>query len=179
MMRAAGAFLAVLIAAHILSAPTLCQNLTVEEASAPQLLAAVRSGGASVTVVNFWATWCIPCREEFPAYLRAGREFENDRVHVLFVSLDFPEDAPEAGQFLAEQGVTGRTYLKSGNVASFVKTLHPAWTGALPATALLDTNGTLIAFWEGRTSYDLLKERINRALDTASESKRIKEDTHR
>ncbi len=98
---------------------------------------------------------------------------------MIFVSTDFPEDAPEARQFLAKYGVTGRTYMKSGNDATFINAFSKGWSGALPATALLNGDGTLIDFWEGKTSYETLKKRVDSVLSAASARQRTKEDIHR
>lgn len=140
---------------------TRAQQLPVmTPVTAQRLLADLRHGGARVTVVNFWATWCIPCREEFPGYVRLGREFEADGVEVVFVSTDYPEDVPEARHFLSEQGVTEPSYLKVGRDEDFVRAIHDGWSGALPATALIGPNGGLVDFWEGKTSYEDLKSRV-------------------
>src|SRR5512142_2271974 len=41
-------------------------------------------------IVNFWASWCVPCREELPAFEKIGDKYSKMKVKVLLVSLDFP-----------------------------------------------------------------------------------------
>lgn len=176
MLRFIAVLLMVSATAAIRPAPAFCQLPVIEEASASQVLAAVRSGGSSVTVVNFWATWCIPCREELPAYVRIGREFDPDKVRMIFISTDFAEDVPEARQFLAEYGVTGLTYRNSDSDRAFMDSFSGEWSGALPATGLFDNEGNLAEFWEGRTTYDRLKERIMQLLKAESMTNRKKEE---
>src|SRR5687768_6490353 len=64
-------------------------TLTLEPATAEQLLARVREPGARATLVNVWATWCGPCREEFPALVALAERRRADGLRVLLVSADF------------------------------------------------------------------------------------------
>ena len=162
MLRVTGIFLAILLAAHVNVGLVFGQNgLVLEEASGEQILAEVRSSSASVTVLNFWATWCIPCRDEMPRYIRLARELGASAVRVIFVSTDFPEDAPEVRQFLMRYGVTGVAYRLNGSEAALSSALGGKYSGALPATALFGSDGTVIEFWEGTRSYSSLKARIS------------------
>ncbi len=134
----------------------------------PGVLAAVKAGGAKVTLVNVWASWCQPCREEFPDLVRLARELEPQGFRIVFVSADFPEDVPAAKSFLAEQGVGGPSLLKTGDDMQFIDTLDPAWSGALPGSILYDSGGRRIRSWEGKASYDSLRARILPALGSSS-----------
>jgi thiol-disulfide isomerase/thioredoxin len=117
--------------------------LELRPATAAQVQQAVRDAGARVVVVNVWATWCIPCREEFPALLRLEREYRSRGVKLLLVSADFDNATDDVKQFLAEQGVDFRTYLKAEKDQAFIDGVDPAWSGALPATFLYDSSGKL------------------------------------
>jgi len=129
--------------------------------TADDLLERVRDADADLVVVNFWASWCAPCREEFPDLLRYDREHAD--AAVRFVSIDFEDDIPHAVAFLREQGFTGETYLRTGRDGPFIDAVSPDWTGALPATAVYTRKGTQIAFWEGKVSYAELAARVEAA----------------
>jgi thiol-disulfide isomerase/thioredoxin len=148
------------------AAPAGARSIEVRRATVEQLLEAVRAPGARVVLLNVWATWCVPCREEFPDLLRLGREYRARGLRLMLVSGDFDSEMPAVKRFLAAQGVDFLTYLKQGDDMPFIDGLDPRWSGALPATLLYDDAGKRLWFHEGKTSYDTLKTRIDDLLGT-------------
>ncbi len=124
----------------------------------------IGSRDGRIVVVNFWATWCMPCRIEFPELVRFGKEFADQGVDIVFVSTDFESDKQLAEAFLEEQGVPWPSYIRTDVNLEFIRSFHPEWTGALPATFIFDRDGHLRAFWEGMTSYDELNETVGQML---------------
>jgi thiol-disulfide isomerase/thioredoxin len=122
----------------------------VLDLSPERIPALIARPGARATLVNVWATWCEPCREEFPGLLRAARSHQRDGLRLILISTDFAEQRSAALQFLSQLGVTDTSYLKSGDDMSFINSLSPRWTGALPATFVYDAGGRLIEYWEGK-----------------------------
>jgi thiol-disulfide isomerase/thioredoxin len=135
-------------------------------ADAAGVLAEVRKPGAAAVLVNVWATWCLPCREEFPDLLRVAREFEGRGVRLVLVSADFSDATSDVMEFLTAQGVGFPTLIKAGKDDDFVDGLDRRWTGAIPATFVYDERGQLVRYWEGKASYKLIKKRVLEALDT-------------
>ena len=130
--------------------------------SAAQLNERLRASGARATLLNVWATWCAPCREEFPAMLEVARR--HPELRVVLVSTDFDEQLPEVRRFLARHGVADTSYLKRGGDQEFIDTLDPAWSGALPATLVYDASGRRVAFWEGAAGPERFESAITKAL---------------
>ena len=128
------------------------------------LLALVRREPAPVTVVNVWASWCVPCREEFPGLLAAVNALAGRGVRLVLVSTDFDEQLGDVRRFLAQQGVRRTTYLKTGPDQAFIDTLDTRWSGALPATFVYDRRGREVAFWEGRANQERFERAIRAAL---------------
>lgn len=130
-------------------------------AGADQILEAVRRPGAQVTVVNVWATWCLPCREEFPDLMRLHRRYRDRGLRMILVSADFADDREQhVREFLASHGVDFPSYLKTGDDMQFMDRLEPRWSGALPATFVYDAGGTLRHFQEGRALYRTLRREV-------------------
>jgi thiol-disulfide isomerase/thioredoxin len=121
----------------------------LEPVTAEQVLAKVREPGARATLVNVWATWCGPCREEFPAIVSLAERRRADGLRVLFVSADFDDQADEARAFLSSHRAPGPWLLKAGPDMEFIDGLDRRWSGALPATIVYDSNGAPVEFWEG------------------------------
>ncbi len=137
-------------------------------ADAASLIALANDRRARVTLVNVWATWCVPCRQEFPELLEAARAHERDGVRLVLVSTDFDEQLPEARRFLTEHGVRDTTYVKHGSDEAFIDGLNPRWTGTIPATFVYDATGRRVAFWEGRADRARFEAAIRQALGGAS-----------
>ncbi len=55
---------------------------------------------AEVVVINFWATWCKPCIKELPIFEEIGKRYTEDRVKVILVSLDFPDQISKVEEFI-------------------------------------------------------------------------------
>lgn len=128
------------------------------------VLAAARAPGSTVTVVNLWATWCMPCREEFPELVRFARQYGSSGVRVLYVSTDFEDQLPAVRKFLAAQGVDQPSYIKTGDDMAFIDGIHPEWSGSLPATFVFDSTGRLRTFWEGAADFAKFETEVKKVL---------------
>ena len=133
---------------------------------APALMQKIKSAGAKAVVVNLWASWCDPCREEFPFLMLLRREYASKGVKVFFVSMDFDSQIDQVNKFLNEQNVNFETYMKTGNEVEFINRFLPQWSGALPVTAIFDGNGNLKTFWQGDASYAKFETEVSKVLST-------------
>jgi thiol-disulfide isomerase/thioredoxin len=151
-----------LVLAGVLLAPSAGAGAAppLMPAAAPEVLRAVRAPGARVVLVNVWATWCIPCREEMPDLLRLRRTYAERGLRLVLVSGDFAGDTEQATAFLGEQGVDFPTYLKQGSDMEFIDALDPRWSGALPATFIYDDAGRLRHRIYGKGSYEQFEEKV-------------------
>ena len=93
-------------------------------AGAGAILAEVRRPGAAAVLVNVWATWCSPCREEFPDLLHVARELAPKGLRLVLVSVDFPGTEAETRSFLTSQGVDFPTFVRAGKDEAFVDGLE-------------------------------------------------------
>ncbi|GAB4238079.1 MAG: TlpA disulfide reductase family protein [Acidobacteriota bacterium] len=115
--------------------------LPVDETGLEELLARHRG---QVVVLNFWATWCGPCRDEFPGLVALYQANRNRGLQLLTVSMDEPEDRVAAERFLEEQGAPSPAYIRDfQDFEKFVNVVDPEWVGVLPATFVFDRTGRL------------------------------------
>lgn len=135
------------------------------DTSATQLVSQIESyKGEKPVLVNFWATWCIPCIEEFP-YIMKLKENYNDEFELIFVSGDFEEAKEEAREFLKEQNVNFTTYYKTGKDNEFIQTVSETWSGALPYTVIYSRDGSISAEWEGKAEYEQFEQELLKVIE--------------
>ncbi len=99
-----------------------------------------------VVVMNFWATWCAPCVEEFPDLLRLRSAYADRGLEIIFVSIDNPKKSlPQVNTFLKGKGVDFPTYIKeAGGDEAFINSIDSTWSGAIPATFIYDKRGSVV-----------------------------------
>jgi thiol-disulfide isomerase/thioredoxin len=96
-------------------------------------------------LVNFWATWCPQCRDEFPALVKLQRNYAKRGLAVIYVSIDDPEDKAKAAQFLSEQRVGGARYIAATDVLGFIPKFDSrVKTVRLPRTYIYNKQGKLV-----------------------------------
>jgi len=124
-------------------------TLPLEPVTASDVHQRVLAPGARATLVNVWATWCEPCRAEFPALVSLADRERPRGLRVLFVSADFDDQAATTKRFLAQHHAPGPWLVKTGRDQEFIDGLDPRWSGALPVTIVYDPAGKPVQFWEG------------------------------
>ena len=144
--------------------PTATESVEITPATGNEIRTAISRSNARATVVNVWATWCLPCREEFPDLVRLYRAYRDTGVALVLVSADFEDQLPAAREFLAEQGVDFPSFAKRGGDAEFIDALDPRWSGALPATWIYDADGVIRHFREGKTTFHALEQELLQVL---------------
>ena len=108
-------------------------------------------------VVNFWATWCGPCKEEMPRLQKLSEEYKSRGVEFIAISLDAPETQGKIDSTLTKRGFR-----------------IPVWTGAtdetlsrlqlgvlVPATLILDDKGEVIGKIEGEARDKDVRSRLD------------------
>ena len=113
-----------------------------------------------VVVLNFWATWCPPCRVEAPVLQRAAERLESAGVTIL--GIDVWDDQAAAIEFLNEMGVT---YLNAEDATRLIP-VEFGVTG-LPETFVIDRQGVLVRRWVGPLTDDELDELLAPVLAAA------------
>ncbi len=134
------------------------------DVDAESLAGALREHEAPYLLVNVWSTWCEPCVEEMPAVVATGRRYEARGLGLVLISADAPSQRDAAHAFLAEHGAPMPSYFKTGSDDAFIEALHAEWSGALPATLLLDRARRVVHFWPGPVDEASLRDPIETLL---------------
>lgn len=116
-------------------------------------------------LINFWATWCEPCREEFPDLVKLDAEYKG-RIDLITVSLDFEEElATGIPKFLAEMKATMPTYLFiTPDETAAISKVSKDWQGGLPFTVIYAADGRLSYFRQGLIRHDIVKRELDKLL---------------
>ncbi|WP_303147744.1 TlpA disulfide reductase family protein [uncultured Cloacibacillus sp.] len=159
-------FVMSLLAAALFAAPSfavgsgeLARDIVLTDMSGKQV--SLDSFKGKTVVLNFWATWCPPCRGEMPEFDELNKEFQKTGEAVLLaVNLtDGKRETPErVAEFLRETGYTMTVLLdEKQEAASFFGVRY------IPTTFILDKDGRLAGQIQGATTKDAVLELLRKA----------------
>lgn len=139
------------------------QKLTVVDESAYTKMIAAHKG--RVLLVDFWATWCKPCRKEMPELVKLEQKLRARGFDLVTISADEPGAEAAALKVLKENNVPGKLYLKKAeDDDKFINSIDPKWGGALPALFLYDRSGKKMRSFIGETPIQDLEAAIEKIL---------------
>ncbi|MBL8181689.1 MAG: TlpA family protein disulfide reductase [Blastocatellia bacterium] len=148
-----------------LAVTAFAQAPVVTKIDNAQLATLLKPNGKPL-VVNFWATWCEPCREEFPDLVKLDALYKGKADLITITLDDLAEINGDVPKFLNEMKSTIPTYLLHTNDQDAAITMvSKDWAGNLPLTMVYDANGKIVYQRNGKFRYETLKENIDRALD--------------
>lgn len=106
-------------------------------------------------LVNFWATWCVPCREEMPALDALAARYDTEEFQVVTINLDLGADGViKAQKFLDEEGLENLPLYADSSFEAFERLKTQAVAIGLPASLLLDDEGCEIAVLQGPAEWN-------------------------
>ena len=134
----------------------------VRAVNAEEMQALLKRDGKRPLLVNYWATWCDPCRDEFPDLVKIDRDYRDKGLDFIAITLDDLADIKTAvPKFLLAMNAKMPVYLL--NVADpepAINLVDRDWSGALPATFLYDNNGKVVYKHFGRVNPGELRAAI-------------------
>lgn len=106
----------------------------------PELQELIASKGDNILVINFWATWCGPCVKEMPLFEKLGQERKDVDVTFVSMDLDLDPDPAKVHKFVARKKLQSQVLiLDEKDPNSYIEKIDKAWSGALPATIIVNS----------------------------------------
>ena len=151
------------------SVKTDLPKITQVDENTVKELFAVKKENAKPLLVNFWATWCVPCREEFPDLVKIDEEYRG-KIDFITITLDDPAElSRDVPQFLAEMKAKMPTYLLyTSKESEVIGAISKEWSGGLPFTVLYNEKREITYAHQGVVKTDILKAKINELIQNSS-----------
>ncbi len=125
-------------------------------------------------LINFWATWCEPCRDEYPLLNELAKEYAPKGLRVVGVDSDQDGDLILMRRFIARYKPVFPNYRKKPGrpeeEAAFNRAVLPEWRGELPASFFYDKDGQLIGHFFGARDRETYETVIHKLLGSDSGS---------
>lgn len=124
------------------------------------------AGKDTIYIVNFWATWCVPCVKELPAFNMVHDLYKAKPVKVILVSFDFKEQYPAKLQsWVGKKKLHPEVvWFNETNPTSYIPKIAPEWEGGLPATLFINNRTGERKLKADEVSVDELKTWIDKQL---------------
>lgn len=114
----------------------------LQKAIAEELKALRKNASGKLLLVNFWATWCGPCRTEMPEFQTIYRMYGHRAFDVVTVSINYPDEQPGVLNVLKNMHATTRNLiLGSTDIYPLLAAFDSDWNAAVPFTMLIRPNG--------------------------------------
>jgi thiol-disulfide isomerase/thioredoxin len=116
-------------------------------------------------LITFWATWCEPCRDEYPMLNELAKQYAPKGLNVAGVDLDEDGDLILMRRFLARYKPVFPNYRKkAGGQSAFVQAVLPGWNGAIPASFFYARDGRQVGHLLGANNRDTYEAAIRTLL---------------
>ncbi|WP_343658077.1 TlpA disulfide reductase family protein [Chryseobacterium sp.] len=99
-----------------------------------------------VIFINFWASWCPPCRAEFPSVQKLYDRYKNN-PDMIFLTVNLDDNVASGKSYLKEKGFTVPFIVPAGNIPGVL------YSGSLPTTVVLDKKGEIRLHHKGLADY--------------------------
>jgi len=126
----------------------------------------LKRDGTHPLLVNYWATWCDPCRDEFPDLVKIDTDYRSKGLDFIAVTLDDVVDLKTAvPDFLRPMKAKMPVYLLDvSDPEPAINAVDPKWGGSLPATFLYNNKGEVVYKHFGRFKTDELRAAIEKVM---------------
>jgi thiol-disulfide isomerase/thioredoxin len=145
---------AVLIACLILVSNTFAADQsTLPKITGEGIQSLVAKNKGKVVLLHFWATWCPPCADEFPALVKVYTAYKTRGLEVIAVSLNDFSEMQDVMRFVHEQKPSFPLYIAGTVNETFYQSIDKRWSSGVPLTMIYDKTGKLRYFHDGARTY--------------------------
>ncbi|WP_295841273.1 TlpA disulfide reductase family protein [uncultured Apibacter sp.] len=98
----------------------------------------IKKNDDKLLVVNFWATWCMPCVMEIPTFMKINEKYKNNVGYkMVLINLNQVENIEFVKKFIKKYSISTEVYLINDlkNIEEWIPSIDPSWAGSIPATA--------------------------------------------
>ena len=117
-----------------------------------------------VVVLNFWAGWCEPCKDEAPALQSTWEYYQSQNADVVYIGIAYADNGPSSLKFLADYGIT---YLNAPDLGTRISDMYNI--RGVPETFIIDKNGNVVEFIFAGVNQEKLLRSVNRALTLSNQ----------
>jgi thiol-disulfide isomerase/thioredoxin len=121
-------------------------------------------------LMTFWATWCEPCRDEYPMLNELAKEYAPKGLKVVGVNFDQDGDLILMRRFIARYKPIFPNYRKTGGEAEFQQAVLPEWNGSLPASFFYSKDGRQVGHMVGAGTREAYEAAIRSLLESGGTS---------
>jgi thiol-disulfide isomerase/thioredoxin len=118
-----------------------------------------------IVLVDFWATWCVPCRKEMPELVKMSERLRAKGLDFVTVSSDEAGKEQAAFKVLMENAVAAPFYLKKvDDDDKFFESVDTKWSGEIPAMFIYDRSGKRVRSFLGETPVKDIEAAVQKLL---------------
>lgn len=141
-------------------------NAAKREITTDELLNKFKNRDGKPLFVNFWATWCDPCKEEMPHIVELYQQYGNDQVEFLAVSLDSITGTVDQVELTTERNNMKMpvVILDMKNQNQEIEAIDPDWGGELPFTLVISANGEKSEAFSGGQTKETFETAIKKVI---------------
>jgi peroxiredoxin len=137
------------------------EPVSLDTVSLDGIATLIHNNTPKLRLINLWATWCVPCVEEFPGLVTLHRMYRDRGFELVSISTDDSAARPKALRFLEKQQSSSPNYIYAGDDKyKLIETIDPKWQGALPYSLLVEPGGKIVYAHQGAIDPSELKKII-------------------
>lgn len=140
--------------------PLMGFNQSIEVIKFDELEAKYSNDSDTVYLVNYWATWCKPCVDELPDFIKLDKELKGKAFKMILVSLDFPKQIESRViPFIQENKIEAEVVVLDDDANVWINKVNKNWDGDIPVTQVIQKHNK--EFYNSTLNYNELKEIIH------------------